>query len=245
MPSDLSTRGARRPSTARPSATRAAARTRLRWWAWRSRHLLAALCVGLAAAVVVGELRPAPPPQRRVVVLAGDVAAGEPFDGHLSLAHVPLAGVPDGALTDLASAHGPASIALPAGTVLVPGMVASSDAARAAPPGTVLTPVRLADDAVLGLLGPGQRVDLVLVPEPWSDGGPPDPGADAVVLARDALVLPYAPPESSDRGGLLGGGSEPAAPVILVAVTPAEARAITSMARSGHVGAVLRAANVE
>src|SRR5690554_6171943 len=236
------------PTAARPdrrAVPRAALRARVRWWTWRSRHVLAAACLGVAAAVVVGELRPAPPPHRRVVVVSDDVAAGVSLEGHLSLTEVAADAVPDGALTDLDAADGPASIALPGGTVLVPGMVASSDAARAAPPGTVLTPVRLADDAVLGLLGPGQRVDLVLVPDPWSDGGPPNPGADAVVLARDALVLPYTPPEPADGGGLLGGGAEPAAPVILVAVSPAEARAITSTARSGHVGAILKPVTVE
>lgn len=229
----------------RRTVPRAALRARVRWWTWRSRHVLAAACLGLAAAVVVGELRPAPPPQRRVVVVSDDVAAGAPLDGHLSLTEVAADAVPDGALTDLGAADGPASIALPRGTVLVPGMVATSDAARAAPPGTVLSPVRLADDAVLGLLGPGQRVDLVLVPEPWADGGPPDPEGDAVVLARDALVLPWTPPEAVVDGGLLGGSGEPAAPVILVAVSPAEARAITSVARFGYVGAILKPATVE
>lgn len=195
----------------RPDRLSGPTRRRLRVLAWRSRHPLAALCAGLAALLVVGQVRPPPPPTRTVAVAARDLAVGTV----LRAADVALRAVPP----DLVPGTGPPpvpdalegrrlAVAVPAGLVLVPELLV--DDAISPPAGTVVVPVRFADAGAAAVLRAGTRVDVVAAPH--HEGGPPEQ------LAHAALVLP-APP-SADGGREVDPGAE--GPVLL-AVTPDEA----------------------
>lgn len=200
---------------------------RLRGALWKWRFVLAAACLGLAAAAVVHALRPAPPVTVPVLVLAGDAPAGVPLTPtSVEVARLPPAAVPAGALTAPEDAAGASPVVdLPARQVLTPSLVASGT--PAGPPGTVVAAVRLDDAAVAALLAPGAHVDLVAA---RPEGGPGD------TVARRALVLP-APAASADAG-LLGTVDEAGAPV-LVAVSPDEAVRLAEASASARIVAVV------
>lgn len=89
----------------------------------------------------------------------------------------------------------------------------------AVPPGAVGVPVRLAEPAVLALVHPGDRVDLLA-----GGGASPTPGRDSTLLARDALVL-----------GVVGADG-----AVLLALNPEGARAIVSLPDSTRFGVIVR-----
>ncbi|WP_265522615.1 SAF domain-containing protein [Oerskovia flava] len=209
---------------------------------WRLRFVVAAVACGLAAAVVVGELRPAPPPTEPVVVTARAVDAGTVLRvDDLDVVHLPVGLAPDGVLSTQDAASGrTASLALARGLPLTPELVAAGEVTASAPAGTVVAPVRLSDSAVAALLVPGDRVDLLVGADGSGHSSGHDTGDDPPTpyLARGAIVLPGTPPPTA-AGGLLGGSGDAAAGVTLVAVTPQEAVQIATVSGWGTVAAVL------
>ena len=155
---------------------------------------MAAVCCGLAATLVVGALRPDPPATVAVVVAAHDVAAGSTLGaGDVRVARVAAALAPRTAYRATREATGRvASVALAAGTVLAPGLVAAGAVAASAPKGRVVVALPLADDPAAALLGPGDHVDLLAsTSDGASDAGSPDattatPGAGGGGPADDA-----------------------------------------------------------
>ncbi|QGQ20182.1 hypothetical protein GC089_14435 [Cellulomonas sp. JZ18] len=136
--------------------------------------------------------------------------------------------MPAGALTSPADATGAAPVVdLPARQVLTPSLLATGT--PTGPPGTVVAAVRLDDPAVAALLAPGTHVDLV--------AARPEGGAGDTV-ARRALVLPAPVPSPGGGDGLLPGGDDGGAPV-LVAVTPEEAVRIAAASASARLVAVV------
>ncbi|MBD7949569.1 SAF domain-containing protein [Oerskovia rustica] len=221
-------------SAARAPGRRAStARRRLRALVWRSRLVLLALGCGLVAAVVVDRLSPPPPDTRPVVVTARAVGAGTVLtEGDVTVVPVAARLAPESSLTTVSDAVGrTTAVALPAGQVLSPSLVAAGDLAAMAPGGTVVAPVRLSDPDVAALLHPGDRVDLLA-----ATGS----AGDAVTgshLARRALVVAGAP-ASASSGGLLGDGTQEGG-VTLVAVLPEEAAALAGVGEWGGLSVVL------
>ncbi|MFC8192302.1 SAF domain-containing protein [Cellulomonas sp. NPDC057328] len=220
------------PPTAPPPFphVRAPAGVRLRGALWRWRALVAALCLGLAAAVTVQALRPAPPPTAPVVVLARDVAAGTPIGAlDVAVARLPPTAVPAGAHTAPADVVGAAPVVdLPARQPLTPALLGGG--APAGPPGTVVAAVRLDDPAVAALLTPGAHVDLVAA---RPEGGPGE------TVARRALVLPGPAADADPGGGLLGGTAGAADAPVLVAVAPEEAVLLAEASAAARLVAVV------
>jgi len=109
----------------------------------------------------------------------------------------------------------------PIATVTAPSIDASGR--LAVPPGAVGVPVRLAEPAVLALVHPGDRVDLIAAVGP---SPPPTPEATtkSVPLARDALVL-----------GVVG-----AEGALLLALSPERAGAIVGLPDSTRFGVIVR-----
>lgn len=174
---------------------------KLRRLLWRLRFPLAAVCLGLATALVVAALRPPPPPTRSVVVLSRDAAPGQLLaDDDVAVARLPPAAVPDLTLDDPVEATGSRlAVGLPAGTPLSPAMLVGPGLVAGAPAGTVVVPVPLADAGSAGLARPGTRVDLLATP---GDGlGASGP---AQVVAAGVLVLAVV--TQGTEAGLLGGG---------------------------------------
>lgn len=206
-------------------------RTRIRIALWRIRVPFAALLLGLAAAVAVDELRPSPPATVDVLVAARDLAVGTA----LTAADVRVAAFPPHAAPTAARVTDPASLVgrrtavpVPAGLPLVPGVLAGGH--LTGPPGTVVAAVRLADPAVVRLLSPGDRVDLLAAS---AAGGP------ATTVADGAVVLP-SPADGAAAGGLLGSTGSAADQVpLMVAVRPEEAAAVAGAVGGSELSAVV------
>ncbi|MGC5615552.1 SAF domain-containing protein [Georgenia sp. Z1491] len=180
------------PRAASPPSRSAEAR--LRRGAWRWRHAVAAVCLAGAVSVVVGELRPEPPPTTSVVALGTDLPAGHVVEaGDLEALDLPDGDIPADALHDPDVVVGrPLAVRLAEGTVLGEGMLAGASVSAA--PGEVVVAVRIADDGSAHLAEAGLRVSLLAPP---ADGGP------ARTVAEQVLVLGAVEEEES---GLLASG---------------------------------------
>ena len=194
--------------------------------------MVAATCCGLATMSAIEALSPPAPltidvvvPVRRLepglVISAKDVARQA----------VPAKLAPAAALTDLNDVIGRVPVvSLAAGMPLTADLVVGGEVAALAPAGTVVTPVRLAD-ATAALLRPGDHVDLVSAAFGVED---------ATYLARRALVLPMVRAPAESRPGLFGGiAVEGSDGLVLLAVSPDEASAVSVASLTGVIAAVL------
>lgn len=186
-------------------------------------------------------LRPAPPPSSFVLVAARPVAAGvELTREDVARRSIATSVAPRGTLSRVGEATGrTAVVSLPAGVPLHKGVLSDGGLLAAAPHGTVVVPVTPADGDLTTLLRPGDRVDLLAPGDGRGTSTSGDP-AEVRHLARRALVLPT--PErrrpDDDAASLLSSGTDPPA-VILVAVRPEEAPALSAIAGLSAVSAVL------
>lgn len=183
----------------------------LRVAAWRARRAFLPLAVVLAALLVSGALRTAltpPPTGVPVLVAARDLPAGHVLAGRdLDVVHVPPAAAPAPGLAESDLVGRELVVAVPAALPLVPALLAGDRFALDPPEGTVVVALTPADATTAALLRPGDRVDLV---------------TEAGALARAALVLEITEPGAA---GLLGTAGSPG---MVVAVTPAEGRALAA-----------------
>lgn len=200
---------------------------RLRVLVWRARWWTAATLLALACAAALPVLAPAPTGTATLTVTSHELAAGATLTARdLMTTAVPVQAVPDQADLSPAELVGRTlAVTVPARTPLVPGVLAGG---LRGPDGTVVAVVRLADAALVALLHPGDRLDVL-----GSDGL----GGDGAVLAHRALVLPQ--PSSPASGvGALGCGADPSATVVL-AVLPDEVAGLSGAAASGGLTAVV------
>lgn len=172
----------------------------------RHRRPLAVLCA--VAAVSLVRLPQTSPPGGDVLVAARDLAGGTPLtaaDIRIIRLHPP----PSGALSGLPES---AVLAAPVrrGEPLTDLRLLSPALLDAHAPGLVAAPVRIPDPALAALVRPGDRVDVLAVPEAAlpASGSPPAP----LVTAAPVLAVP--PPDGAS-GALL-----------LLAVTRPEAAAL-------------------
>ncbi len=189
---------------------------------WRARLPLAALLLGIACAVVVGELRPPPAQTSPVPVASHALTAGHVLvASDLKLAEMPSGLVPSGAPTVGVPLVGATlAVGVPAGLPIVDGLLVHD--LVTGPPGTVVAAVRLADPAVAALLATGTRIDVLAAT---------DDGSTGRSLARRALVLE--PPEAAGRG------RDDSSPPVLLAVAPGEAAALAGAGPSALLSAVI------
>jgi len=196
---------------------------------WRTRFLIVALCLAVAASSAVDALRPEPPATVAVVVAARAVSAGSVLGAaDLRAVRVPLDVAPDRAASNPADMLGSSTaVPLTPGTPLVPGVLAPDD--LAGPPGSVVAAVRLADPAVTALLAAGMRVDvLAATPE----------GERGTVVASRALVLPSPSRAEADGGPFSVASGDESMPVLL-AVAPDEVDELAAAAASAVLSAVV------
>jgi Flp pilus assembly protein CpaB len=140
---------------------------------WARARLLRQARVGLAALLLaLAGLMAIPrspgsigPGGVEVLVAAHDMAGGVLMARDLRTARLPPAAVPAGALPVDGSAIGRMLAgAVRRGEPLTDARVVGPELARlAGDPGSVAAPIRLADAAVVGLVHPGDRVDVVAV----------------------------------------------------------------------------------
>ena len=161
-----------------PLSRRAAARwRRIRRLVLVRRRMVAALLAGLAVLTGVRAASMPATEMTAVVVAADDLPGGSTLTLHdVTTVELPLDAVPSGALPRAEAVDGRVLAAplregepLTDVRLVAPGLLDGY-------PGLVAAPVRVADPAVVRLLGVGDRVDLVAVPEP-----------DALALAEAAV----------------------------------------------------------
>ncbi len=175
------------------------------WHRWRRRlrrhrRGVTAALAGLCLICSLEAATPARPVTVAVVVAARELSGGASLSGSdLALARLPPAVVPRGALRSVAEALG-RTVAGPVrrGEPLTDVRLVGTGLLAGWGAGLVATPVRLADAAVVGLLRPGDRVDVLAAPADPAQGG------RTTVAAADVpvLVVPAADP-TSDEGALV------------------------------------------
>ncbi|MEV0667458.1 Flp pilus assembly protein CpaB [Actinomadura luteofluorescens] len=166
----------------------------------RLRRPLAALFAAAAAGLALLALRPGPPPSVRVLAAARDLPAGTPLaPSDLRRLDLPPSAVPSGALRTGGAGRvlaGP----MRRGEPLTDARVVGAGLLRGYGPGTVATPVRLADAGAARLVHPGDRVDVLTVPEADPANGPPStrPRWDAArVVVSEVPVIAIPPPDEN------------------------------------------------
>jgi pilus assembly protein CpaB len=172
---------------------------RRQWHRWqriarRHRRGLTALFASVCLVSALQAAAPARPVTVAVLVAAHDLSGGDPLgNADLTLARLPPSDVPSGALTRADAALG-RTLAAPVrrGEPLTDVALVGPRLVDALGPGLVAAPVRIADPAVVRLLLPGDRVDVLAAPA--------DPASRATtrVAAADAEVLAVPRPESDD-----------------------------------------------
>jgi Flp pilus assembly protein CpaB len=194
---------------------------------WRARFPFAALLVALSAGSALQVLRPEPAGTVAITVTAREIGAGTALvAADLTTVAVPSAAAPAEARRAPAELVGrTVALALPAGTPVVPGLLAGT---LHGPDGTVVAVVRLMDPALVALLSPGDRLDVL---------GTDDLGGPGTVLARRALVLPQQT-GTGTAADVLGCTGEQNATVVL-AVDPGEVAALSGAVGSGSLTAVV------
>lgn len=199
---------------------------------WAARRALSAVLVAVAATVTLVVLTRPAPAGVPVLVAARDLAPGavlNPDDVKLALRS--RAQLPDGILPSSGAAVGRVlTAAAHAGEVLTDVRLVGPRLVDALTPGEVAAPVRVADAAAARLVGPGDRVDVLVAVEGTGS---------ARTVVRSATVL--ARPEAQGGAGVLGGPSDDDRGGLLVlGVGSGDAEALAGASAQGPVSLALR-----
>jgi Flp pilus assembly protein CpaB len=187
------------------------------------RRPLAALCAAVAVLGVVHVARPAPPSTVAVTVAAHDLPSGRVLTADdLDVRRYPAGIVPRGSGSEAVGR----TLAAPmrAGEPLTDVRLVSPSL-LAGYPDRVVVPVRIADADAVGLLRPGDHVDLLAAD---SHGGP------ASYIALDVPVVALPTPSGADgaAGGLTGR-------LVVVAASSADVGRIAGAAATALLSVVL------
>lgn len=186
----------------------------------------AALVLGLcAAAVAMLAAESSQVETTQAVRVTASVAAGDVLTPELlERVEVDVEAVPAEHAGDLEDYVGRAvATVLPAGSLVHPAQLVGPGLLEGHAPGTVAVPVRPADASMIGLLSPGQHVDVTVSSDaPESSGG-----TQRIAEAAPVLWIPQ-----NDSENWLGAG-EQASHVVILAVDAETAGAI---AEAGHQG---------
>lgn len=165
-----------------------------------------------------------------------DVAAGERLSaGVVEEVSVDEAAVPQEYSADIDQVLGQqVAVPLPAGALIHPNQLVGPGLLAGQDPGTVAVPVRPADPAMIGLLTPGQRVDVLV------SSDTPERGSSSEPVATAAPVL-WTPKDESENW--LPAGGE-AGSVVILAVDLATAESIAQATQEGRLHLSLRSARV-
>jgi pilus assembly protein CpaB len=182
----------------------------------RHRRTLAVLAAVAAVLSAVTATATPGPPTALVVRATSPVEPGSIIQaGHVRLEAVAEAAVPEDSVRDPVEVVGRRALAgIPVGQVLTRHSTVSG---RSVPAGRLLAPVRLADPEVVGLLRPGDRLDVLSA----------DATGIARTLARNVRVVSV--PAAAEEARL-----------ILIDVDPATAASLAGAAVTGQVSIALR-----
>lgn len=122
------------------------------------------------------------------------------------------------------------AVPLPAGALIHPEQLVGPGLLAGQDPGTVAVPVRPADPAMVALLTPGQRVDVLASSDSLDRG----PSSKLVAAAAPVLWTPQHDSENWLPGGVEAGG------VAILAVDAATAESIAEATQEGRLHLSLR-----
>lgn len=160
----------------------------------RYRRWLAAAAAAGCILALTQELAPPDPRTVAVVVAARDVTAGERLEpDDLRIARLEPSHVPAGASSSTAMLAGKrVTVPLRSGEVVTDARLLSSALIRQYRPGLTATPIRLPDADIVGLLEPGDLVDV------YAATGDPSEPAERVVIAAPVIAVPAGDERSGD-----------------------------------------------
>lgn len=161
------------------------------------------------------------------VRLTQDVSAGEELTaGMLEEVAVDAEAVPGEQPVPVEELLGrQAAVPLPRGALVLPSLLVGPGLLAGQPEGHVAVPVRPADTALVGMLSPGQRVDVILSAESLEEG------TSSRTVARAAPVLWTPSGESDDWFPQAGDGGQ----VVVIGVEPSTAEDIAEAAHQGRL----------
>lgn len=196
-------------------------------WMRRFRIPLAVLLgvCAAAAALLAGEHSTA---ETTVAVrVTADVAAGDVLSAAvLEETEIDAAAVPGNHPLQMEDLLGETvAVALPAGALVNQTQLVGPGLLQGRPAGTVAVPVRPADTAIIGLLSPGQRVDVTAS----SDAPGAQEGSQRIAEAAPVLWIPQ------DESENWLGASSDARNVVILAVDAATAAQIAEASHSGRL----------
>lgn len=206
-----------------------------RWRRSRGRRVLAGLLGGCAVLAVVGAVRPADPPSYAVTVAAHDLTAGERLDpSDVRQVRWSVTDRVPGLLSSAAATGKVLTAPIRAGEPVTSARVRAARSWSSLPKDRVVIGVSSTDRALVEVLQPGDRVDLI------------DTGTAQTVAAGVPVVsVPGGSGREADERPTVS-SAEPGS--VLVAVTSSQAAAVgsASSARagglSGGIQLALRAA---
>lgn len=196
-------------------------------WMRRFRIPLAVL-LGLCAVLAVLLARE---PEQGVTVTAvravSDLAAGQVLTAAvLEEVEVDVEAVPRGHSIDVEALIGESvAVAVPAGALVHTTQLVGPGLLAGYGPGTVAVPVRPADTAIIGLLSPGQRVDVTA-----SSDSPEN--AEGTRRVADAATVLWVPQDESENW--LGSSSQ-GSNVVILAVDAPTAERIAEASLTGRI----------
>jgi pilus assembly protein CpaB len=192
---------------------------------WHRRLLAAGLAAGAVAAALQAA-EPEPGPTVPVVTAARDLPGGSTIvSDDVRTSDVPPALVPAAALASVDAAVGRV-LAGPvrAGEPLTDVRLVGPDLLATWGDDLVATPVRIADPGVIGLVRPGDVLDLIAAPTSGT--------GETTVVASSVPVLVV--PEQSDQGVLADGA------LLVVAATDTQAASLAQAAVTARLSIALR-----
>lgn len=192
------------------------------------RRPMAACLAALSVAAALSALAPAHSPVVDVVVASRDLPAGSVLGSDaLELRELASGAVPPDAGTSIAEVSGSqlavplaAGSPVPAASLVGPGLLTGTA------PGTVAVPIRPADPDTVGLLRPGQLVDVVL-----SEGNGYEQPVESRVIARSVPVLWV--PTGDDSGAWPGSGASRG--MVVVAAPQEDSAELAGAASRGRI----------
>lgn len=201
---------------------------------WHRRLLASGLAAGATAAALQA-LEPPAPPSVVVVTAARDVPAGSRL-GVADLATVRYlpAAVPDGAVTDRRQALGRTLVSgTRRGEAITDVRLAGAGRVEDAATGLVQVPVRIADPEAVGLLRPGDVVDVLGAGAADAGDGSPFPSS-ARLLASEVRVVTV-PRVVESTTAIAGDGA-----LVLLSTSATTASRLAGAAVTDRLSVVLR-----
>lgn len=216
---------------------------RLQVLLWRFRFLVLAVCVTLAAGIVIDAVRPEEREATQVIALTSDVPAGTVLATDDVMTADLTGQLPGDVFFVSDDVVGRRTVIdLSAGSLLSETMLVPSES-QFALGGRHAIPVPLANSELAHLYPPGTRVRVVISPD--AHGVEPGRSPGDTVVIDDAVVLTPAHQDQPDagEGGLLGSSSGGSGTLgsnyLLLGVSPADAILISSIGSTSPLNVII------